>query len=179
MHASPRARTRFPGALLAWGGGACIVVISHGRHAARLRRYRRPRRLSSTRGRRREDGARTPDERARAPRLTACVLVQAIAAGVSLWYVGPVQMPITSPYARNPSCCAWRRELSRSAREGAECRRGLMVSRGMEVMAAVGDVTVSIVLGTVPLAAPNARIRPRGHDLCFSAVRRRLSECSC
>ena len=110
-------------------------------------------------------GARTPDERARASRLTACVLVQAIAAGVSLWYVGPVQMPITSPYARNPSCCAWRRELSGSAREGAECRRGLMVSRGMEVLTAVGDVMVSMVLGTVPLAAPNARIRPRGHDL--------------
>ena len=179
MHASPRARTRFPGALLAWDGGACIVVISHGRHAARLRRYRRPRRLSSTRGRRREDGARTPDERARAPRLTACVLVQASALTVARTYVGPVRMPITSPCARNPSWRAWQRELSGSAREGAECRRGLMVSRGMEVLTAVGDVMVSMVLGTVPLAAPNARIRPRGHYLKFSAVRRRLSECSC
>ena len=54
-----------------------------------------------------------------------------------------------------------------------------MVSRGMEVLTAVGDVMVSMVLGTVPLAAPNARIRPRGHYLKFSAVRRRLSECSC
>ena len=40
-----------------------------------------------------------------------------------------------------------------------------MVSRGMEVLMAVGDVTVSMVLGTVPLAAQNARIRPQGHDL--------------
>ena len=165
MHASPRARTRAPGPLLAWDGGACIIVISHGRHAARPRRYRRPRRLSSTRGRRREDGARTPDERARAPRLTTCVLVQASALTVARTYVGPVRMPITSPCARNTSWRAWRRELSGSAREGAECRRGLMVSRGMEVLTAVGDVTVSVVLGTVPLAAPNARIRPRGHDL--------------
>ena len=105
-------------------------------------------------------GTRTPDERARASRLTACVLVQAIAAGVSWWYVDLVQMPTTSPYARKPSCCAWRRELSRIAREGAECRGGLMVSRGMEVMAAVGDVMASVLLGIVPLTAPNARIRP-------------------
>ena len=110
-------------------------------------------------------GARTPDERACASRLTACVLVEAIAAGVSLWYVGPVQMPTTSRYDRKRSCRAWRRELSRSAREVAECRRGLMVSRGMEVLAAVGDVMVSVVLGSVPLAAPNARIRPQGHHL--------------
>ena len=40
-----------------------------------------------------------------------------------------------------------------------------MVSRGMEVLTAVGDVMVSMVLGTVPLAAQNARIRPQGHDL--------------